>query len=301
MAGKTLRFLVVLALLTSATGYYANAKVRKMSLRKAISSKLVNLRALSRHTTGPNALKLEVTNNGNDTLSISIEPGLLFKPEDTTTQPLVTQGDEIFAINAHEKKELILDAYCGNSKAYCPKMNGNYTFVKQLDSNLVSILRYAKTNNVPYTLRQRAVWMFTNSHSLASVYAPEYPMISEDYIRYIGGKLKTKMPNVFVHHAIDSSGHGPMVRKGHERVFVNMSWRADQGYRNIHVTVYKEDGTVYKRVHNNVVSDKYGSAVVVPFTPLRDKPGKYIVRVHDDARNVLQEKTVQLGDDAEHY
>lgn len=295
-------FCVVICIVSLCTSSInADAKTRKVSLRKAISGKLVHIKAFSRGTTGQNALKLQLTNTGADTLLINVEPALLFKPEDTTTQPLVTQGDEVIALNAQQQKEVILDAYCGNSGASCPRMNGNYTFSRQLDTNLVGILRYAKSNSLPYELRQSAVWLFTNHHSLASVYAPYSPLAAENYIKYIAAKLKMKSPNAYIHYSIDSSGHGPMVRKGYERVYVNMSWDQTKAYRNVYVSVCKPDGTLYKRVENGFVTDTYGTTVVVPFSPLRDPPGTHIVMVHDDSRNILQQKTVELGGDVEQY
>ncbi|GAA4461320.1 hypothetical protein GCM10023093_05770 [Nemorincola caseinilytica] len=277
------------------TAYDAAAKNRKISLRKAIATRLVNVRAKARGGTGEKALILDVTSNSRDTLSINIEPALMFKPDDSTRQPLVTQGDEILVLNACEEKTIALDAYCGNSGAYCPKRGGRYTFSRQLDTTLVSVLRYAKSNDMPICLKQGAVWTFTNEHPLRSVYSPQYPVASENLIKYIAKKRKMDVPTYYSGYATDTSGQRPMVRRGEETLYVNMNWTAQQGSKKIYVSVYRADGTLHKRVENNIVSDKYGSAVVVRFDTRRDQAGKYIIRLHDDMNTTLQEKTVMLS------
>lgn len=281
--------------------YDGAAKTKTLSLRKAIAAKLVKIKASGLGSACCKALKLEVESSTRDTLNVQIEPGLFFKPDDSTRQPLVTQGDEILVLNSFEQKSVELYAFCGNSSASCPRKDDGYTFSRQLDTSLVSILRYAKNNKFPLWLSQHSVWMYTNNHTLRSVYMPSYPKESESLIKYIAERRKLPLPTFYIHHSIDSSGHGPMVRKGHERIYVKMNWSADKIYRNVYVTVYKPDGSIYKSVQNGIVSDKYGSAVIVPFSPLRDKPGKYIVRVHDDAKNILEEKTVELDGASDHY
>lgn len=278
-----------------------SAKTKTLTLRKAIAAKLVSIKASGLGSACCKALKLDAISNSRDTLYVQIEPGLFFKPDDSSRQALVTQGDEMMVLNSFEKKSVELYAFCGNSSANCPREGDGYTFSRQLDTGLVSILRYAKNNKFPLWLSQHSVWMYTNNHCLKSVYMPNYPKESESLIKYIAEKRRMSIPTFYIHHSIDSSGRGPMVRKGHERIYVKMNWSADKAYRNVYVTVYKPDGGIYKTVQNGIVSDKYGSAVVVPFTPLRDKPGKYIVRVHDDAKNVLQEKTVELNGPCEQY
>jgi hypothetical protein len=298
---KTICLKTTLVLCLCFTFHGGTAKTKTLSLRKAIAAKLVRIKANALGGISCKALKLDVSSDSKDTLYLQIEPGLFFKPDDDSRQPLVTQGDEVLVLNSCEQKSMELNAFCGNSSASCPERNDGYTFTRQLDTVLVSILRYAKRNNFPLWLSQHSVWMVTNNHSLRSVYMPEYQRESELLIKYIAEKRKLELPTFYIHHSIDSSGRGPVVRKGHERIFVKMNWSADKGYRNVYVTVYKPDGSIYKTVQNDIVSDKYGSAVVVPFTPLRDKPGKYIVRVHDDAKNILQEKTVELDGISEHY
>lgn len=273
-----------------------SARNKRLTLRNAMAKKLITVDAEGRGTTGVNALKLELTSNVEDTLTIVTESGLCFEPDDSTRQPLILLGEDIFVLNAHQKKTMNVTAFCGNSSARCPLRADKYTYKRQLDTNLVSILKYAKQNNVPPVLAQGAVWLFTNRHSLSSVYSPHFPVESEKFVAYVATRLKRKTPIFYRNYRIDSSGFGAMVRRNEEKVYTNITWNGTQGYRNVYVSVYRADGTLYKRVENNIVSDKSGSAVVVELSRPRDPAGVYFVRLHDDARNILQEKKVMIGD-----
>ncbi len=273
-----------------------SAKNKRLTLRNAMAKKLITVLAEGRGTTGENALKLELTSNVDDTLTIVTESGLYFKPGDSTRQPLILLGGDMFVLNAYEKKTTNVTAFCGNSSARCPLRADTYTYERQVDTNLVSILKYAKQNSVPPNLAQCAVWMFTNGHSLSSVYSPVHPIESEKFVAHIAAKMKKKIPIFYRNYRIDSSGFGAMVRRNEEKVYTNITWNGTQGYRNVYVSVYRSDGTIYKRVENNIVSDKSGSAVVVALSRPRDPAGVYFVRLHDDANNILQEKKVMIGD-----
>jgi len=288
---------IVLVFLLCLFAYNGHAKTRTFMIRVAMARKIIMVHATAKGTTGRNALRLEITNNTADTFSIKTESGLMFQCEDPMRQPLVLLGGDDLVLHAHEKKSIDVTAFCGNSRAYCPVAGANYNYTKQLDTNLVSILRYARSNDIPLNLAQAVVWTFTNGHPVSAIYTPQDPNVSKDFAKYVSAKLKRDMPHYFINYRIDSSGFGPMVRHGDERVFVNVNWRADQGYRNVYVSIYKADGTFYRRVENNIVIDKYGSTAVVEFFSARDPAGKYKVRVHDDANNTLQEEIVQLGAD----
>lgn len=272
-----------------------HAKTRKMSLRKAIAAKLIDIKASALGGISCKALRISAKNNTDDPLELQIEPGLMFKPDDPNTQPLVTLGDEVLALSSCEQKSVDLVAFCGNSGASCPRQNGRYTFERQLDTSLSSILRYTHGNNLPLWLSQSIVWMYTNNHSLNSVYDSEHPKESEDLIKYIAAKRKMKVPTFYMGYGIDLSGNSPVIRRGQERIYANMSWDDAKASRNVHVSVYKPDGTLYKRINSDIITDKNGSTVVVEFLAFRDPPGKYIIRVHDDANSTLQEKTIALG------
>lgn len=275
--------------------FSTSARTKKISLKTALSRKLVDLKALGRGTTGKNALHLQLASTVDDTMIIETESGLMFKPDDDSRQPLVTLGGDVIAMAPHQSVDINITAFCGNSSARCPLNGGGYTYLKPLDTTLAGILRYVRMNDIPLDLAQKVVWMFTNAHPLNSVYNPSLPVESQAFAGYVAKKLKQDMPLHFINYRIDNSGHGAMARTDDVKAFVNMAWKTGQGYRNTHVSVYKADGTMYKRIEGGVITDKMGSAVVVELYSKRDPPGTYKVRLHDDANNTIDEKIVSIG------
>lgn len=271
------------------------AKTKKMTLRTAIFKKFVRARAVATGTTGENAMQLSVANLGEDTLSITTESGLLFDSPDSTRQPLVLMGEDIIVLNACEERSVLIPAFCGNAPKNCPVRGMEYKYTRQLDTSLVSVLKYAKKNNISKSLVQNAVWMFTNRHPLRSVYDPSQPLQSEEFIAYLSKRLKMEVPKYYINYRLNTSGRAPMVRQGDARLLASMSWRHDQGYRNVYVSVYRADGSKYKSVENDFVTDTKGTTVVVELATVRDLAGTYKVRLHDDANNILQEKVVTIG------
>jgi hypothetical protein len=275
----------------------ADAKLKRITLRKAMKDKLVSIMPVATGGYCNKGLSLDITSTCSDTLSINIESGLEFRPKDSTVycQPLILQGDEVLVLNSEEKKNVLLQTYCGNSGARGPYKGLVYSYYKQQDTNLINVLRYGKANNLPPRLIQAAVWVFTNSHHIRSVYNHDNPIVSEEFVKYLAKVRKETVPTYYMEHSIADVPNRPVIRRGEEKVYVNVNWTVNEGYRNVYVSVYRPDGSKYKQV-GNIISDKYGSTAAVELNLLRDKKGQYIVRLHDDANNILQEKIVVLGD-----
>lgn len=291
-----LRVVLLLAgLLGILNPFSLSAKAKKFSLKTAMTRKLIDVKAFGRGTTGKDALKLQLASTTDDTIIIETESGMLFKPAEDDRQPLVLLGGDVFTMAPHQQLDVNVSAFCGNSSARCPLRGGAYSYLKSLDTSLAGILRYVRKNEIPLDLAQNVVWMFTNGHPLNSVYNPSLPMESQAFAGYVAKKLKQDMPLHFINYRIDNSGHGAMARTDDVKAYVNMAWKTGQGYRNVHVSVYRTDGSLYKKIEGGVVTDHLGSAVVVELYSKRDPPGTYKVRLHDDANNTIDEKEVRIS------
>ncbi len=295
MMTRILRIMITSILCISTVA--AAAKMKRITLRKAIKEKLISIMPVATGGYCNKGLSLDVKSTSRDTLSIKIESGLEFRPKDSSIgcQPLILQGDEVLVLNAEEQKNVQLQTYCGNSGASCPYKGLEYSYYKQQDTNLINVLRYGKNNNLAPRLIQAAVWVFTNNHPIHSAYTHDNPIVSEELVKYLAKVRKEPVPTYYMEQTIAAVPNRPVLRKGEDRVYVNVNWTVNQGYRNVYVSVYRPDGSKYKQV-GTIVSDKYGSTAAVELNLLRDKKGKYIVRLHDDANNILQEKSVVLGD-----
>lgn len=288
-----LQFILTLYLLFFAD--IAGAKVKVIPIRIAIGKKMITLRVFSNGRLQRKAMKMRLVNNVKDTIIIKTESGLMYKAPDDAHQPLVTLGEDLIPLTPCEVKEVDVTAFCGNAYAKCPVINAEYAFVRQLDTSLVTTLQYVQRNNLPLGLAQNLVWMYTNNFGIETLYDEWAPVESENFAQYVAKKMNIQPPGQFVNYRIDTSGVGPVIRRKDEKAFVNLRWKQSQVFRNVHVSVYKSDGSLYKRLDGGIVTDRDGSAVVVEFYSKRDPAGTYRVRLHDDANNTIDEKLVTIG------
>ncbi len=271
----------------------ASAAIR-ISLKKAMTSKVVTVVATSAGGYTDKCLTLNITNNSPSELNLDIDPALIFTPDDTSYQHLVVLGSESLALSPGQSKKIGLSAYCGKSYARCPAPDLSYHFWRQGDSNMIKTLIYVKQNNVEQSLAQRAVWTFTNGYCLNSIYFSGQPGPSERFAQYVASLRKVKLPDYFTEYQIDNTVGRPVLASGNAKTYVNMHW-PQEGYNHMYLTIYKANGDVYKRIEADQIIDKYGITVKVEFDPVRDPKGTYFVELRDDTRKVWDQKKVIVG------
>ncbi len=288
------RFLRIVFLLGYCSCYCSRVVANDISLKKAMNSKRITLNAISNGGASGKSIKLQLTNNTAEDITIDVDPALIFVPEDTVLQNLVLLGNETLVLKANSKSDVDLQTFCGKSYGHCPRKNVAYHYWKQGDSNMIKVLTYARQNNIAIPVIQRAVWTFTNGHCLNTVYLHEYIRMSEDLVKYMASLRKIRVPDIFMEYNTAESPNEAVLVPGDQKVYVNIHW-TDEGYRHMYLTVYKENGEIYKNIEADRVIDKYGYTVVVQFDPHRDPKGTYIVRLYDDARKVWNQKIVVVG------
>lgn len=258
-------------------------------------SKLISVRAVSLGGyLGNKNIQLELTNHTAKQLTVDIDPALIFKPDDTSYQDLVLVGNESLALGPCSSGTIKLEAFCGKSYAHAPIPNLNFIFRKQGDSNMVKMLVYAKTNKVPVSIVQRAVWTFTNNYCLNTVYGHRYSREGEEMVKYIAGLKKLKIPSYYSESKLEDASGRSVIVTGKEKKYATMHW-GNEGYRHMYLTILRENGSIYKRIEADQVIDKYGHTVIVEFNPRVDPAGIYTVQLHDEYNKVWDQKQVVLG------
>ena len=259
-------------------------------------NKMLTVVATSNGGYSGKCLKLSITNASPDAMTVYIDPAMIFIPDDTTYQNLVTLGNETIVLAPSETKNINLDSYCGKSYAHIPRAKLNYKFARQGDSQMIKTLSYVKENNVASSLAQCAVWMYTNGHCLSSVYRHDQTSASEKFVKYIADLRKMKMPVTFTELQFNNNLDQPvLLMNGETKVFVPLKWQSTDA-RNMYVTVLKENGDVYKRIYGNEEIDQYGHTVWVEFNSVNDTKGTYYVELKDDNK-IWDRKRVVVGYD----
>ncbi len=271
----------------------AFADMDKTTLKKGMASKKISVKTyFGRHEFHHN-LVFKITNNTPKTLTVNVDPGLIFVPDDTTCQNMVTLGNESIELEPGATQELIAANFCGKSYAHCPRTNMNFTYWKQGDTNMLKTLAYAYTEKITNTLIQRAVWMYTNGHCLSSVYDTYRPSESEKFVNYIAKQKHRELPELFNILSCNFEPGQPVIRETAGHIVVPARW-PNEGYRHMYVTVYKANGDVYKKIDADWVTDKNGTTVLVEFNAKRDVSGTYRIEARDNNNKIWFEKRLLI-------
>lgn len=143
------RHLHVLVLIGLCLSSQASAFSGKTTLRNALYTGLVTVHAKAgiQHY-NEKGLSLKIANTSKKTLELTIDPALVFRPDDTSYQDLVITGNISMTIEPGKSKNIDLQSYCAKSYARAPSGDIHFAYWKQADSNMIRVLDYAQRNRL---------------------------------------------------------------------------------------------------------------------------------------------------------
>ncbi|RYZ17147.1 MAG: hypothetical protein EOP49_50935, partial [Sphingobacteriales bacterium] len=125
------------------SGNFVFATASRTSLTNAIAQKMVTISSKASGKGYNNkGLSLNIENTTRKALEITIDPALIFRPDDTSYQDLILAGRVTTTIEAGKSRSLELQSYCGKSYARAPSGKLNFIFSKQADSNMIKTLDF---------------------------------------------------------------------------------------------------------------------------------------------------------------
>ena len=277
--------------------FHATADIPKITLAEAMKKNIISVDAISRGGYKGIGIQLDLKNQTARTYLVQIEPGMTFVPKDTNYQNLVLQGNEFFVMKGHQVKCMELQTYCGKSYARAPRRGLEYQFLKQEEGAMQNVLAYAKKYEIPNYVTQHAVWMFTNHHSLRSVYSYRSCDKSRNFVQYISGLLGIDVPEFYTKPIVDNTvPNNPVYQGTVDTLYVDIHWTHTPN-RNMHICVLNEAGSVMKEVKNKEHISSAGHTVVVPIGKEEYEKGTYFVRLYDDDNTTYAMKSVKLGEE----
>ena len=252
------------------------ADAKTLSLKRAIKSKAILVDAISNGGAMGKCLTLNLLNQLDEPLDITVDPGMIFVPSDTSFQNLVAVGGEVIALKPKERAPLSVQTFCGKSYAHGPVRGLQYNFWKQGDSIMIKVSNYITSHQLYNNIGQHAIWTLTNNHPISTIYSPAMVDESKEFISYIAKLRNIPEPEYYTHYELDNrpGAVSPIIYSSGKQ-YVDVSWKHDEGYRHMYVTIYKENGDVYKQVTGNEVIDEDGHVVNIVFDPTVDLPGTY--------------------------
>ncbi len=273
--------------------FVSRANDGPVALRKVLLNKKVTLQAISNGGYCGTCLHLKLVNNTQQDLEVLVDPGMIFTPEDSSFQPLIAWGDETIALAANATGELDLKTFCGKYDAHCPAKNIKYTYRKQADTGLLKTLAFTKNKDYRPYLVQTAVWVFTNNRNISTVYDCTNDAGSEQLVRFIARIKKLPLPKYYAQYQHFEVAGKSVIQKDSMKVIVPLSWSSDaEDY--MQVTVYDQNGKVYKKIEADRIIDKYGNTVLVQFLPNKDPKGRYTLEARDKHNKIWDHKEVEI-------
>jgi hypothetical protein len=226
-------------------------------------------------------------------LNIKIDDAVVFKPEDTMFQNLVGIGGELLAIGPKKNSSITLQTFCGKSYARCPSSGLKFTFLNQGDKALSSVAQFIKTHSLYNGIGQHAIWSLTNGHRLTSIYSPQSSDISKKLTQLVASAIGKKTPRFHTTHmplgtTFGQSVYNPTI----EKYYVDISWSTPKP-RNMHVSVYKENGDLFRNEGREMISGSVHK-IKVELDPKQVPEGVYYVKLWDDENTVYDLVEVEI-------
>lgn len=271
------------------------AAVSTMGLRQAMKSNAVIVEAFGNGGAIGKCLRLHLSNTTCKTLKIKIDPALVFNPVEDMYQNLALVGGDSVIIEPDKKVDINVQTFCAKAPASCPFRNLRYHFLQQGDSAMILTMKYIREHQLYNNLGQHAVWTFTNDHCINTIYDPKMPDVSQKLLEYVAKVRHLEVPKYYSFYEIQNRPGKRMIKDSTGKEIVEMRW-GNEGYRNMYVTVYREDGTVYKRNAGNEHCSADGRSFIVTFDSQKER-GIYYVELRDDHNRLWQYKDVSVGID----
>ena len=283
---KLLSFLLVLAL-----PFITQAKITNMNFSDAIRNKVIKLNAINfaGNYTGK-SVRLNMTNLKADSLNITVDLGVILKPDSPAFQPMVLAGEEQLVLAPRKKGDVEVYVFCGNAPSHCPAKNLHFTFDRVGNDTLLKVLRYIHDNKLYDYLGQRAVWSITNHHQLVDVYDADRDSLSKKLIETISMVTGREKPSYYRVNAENNVPGQPAYSSKTLKLVIPFEFLL-KASSIISVEVYDGKGFMMEQLIERKRFERGHHKFNVTFDSEPYGPGKYYVRLVDPEK-VLEEKKV---------
>jgi hypothetical protein len=251
---------------------------------------------ISATTTGKSfkgkALSLQVSNTTRERLQLTVEPALIFKPDEGGYQDLVLPSEEMLALAPGATATIEVQTFCGKASASAPGPKLSYKLWKQGDSNLIKVTQYIRRNNLYDYLGQQAVWVITDKSDLDGVIDPDRPKVSADLLALLVKLTGRQAPDVFRLYKLDTTAGQPVFTKRILKIVTKLEWRLEDKAA-ISLGIYNKTGDLVQGILDSKPMTRGIFRMMVQFEAENAPPGNYYLRLFKDEK-LWQEKVVTV-------
>ncbi len=176
------------------TFFSFNASKSSITIEQALKEKKIEIEILPTGTYSGNSINILVKNISNGPITIVMDPGTTFVPEDNGEQTLVTTQEQMLAIHKGESKNFMVFAYCTEASDRCPSTKSKFTISKSINPTLLKLANFIDSlKNQDDHLIQQSVWCVTDSESVSNIYSDDLKSSKalRNYICSITGQKDT--------------------------------------------------------------------------------------------------------------
>ena len=285
--GKAIGCILLLA------GLSSPASAIKTTLKEALKAKLVRLSGSANgQSFMSKGLTLRIENKSKERLELTIDPALVFKPDDTMSQDLMLAGHEQTTIAAGGSKEIELQSYCAKSYAHAPAKGMHFTYAKQADSNTIKVLDYIRQHGISNETAQHAVWVMTNKHGLGSVYDPAQDEASRKLIAFMAQVLHAELPAYYKQYSINTTPGRPVFERKALKIFALFQWELNNS-QPLTLAVYDATGKQIDLMFKDRLFKPGRYELTARFSSSSEPAGDYYIRLSTPGA-VLKETKVTV-------
>lgn len=264
-----------------------------LNLSKAIQQHIVTVEAVATGSSyNKQALKLTIENTGSLTYNLIMNPGVIFVGDSAGFQPLILAGEEKLFMTPLKKATITVQTFCADSRGLAPIKGLTYTYSKVAGDTLVKVIDFIHKNRMFNDLGQSAVWVFTNNHSLNSVYDGGNDFMSKKLLDYIVKVTNRPMPAYFVQSDINTTPGEEVYKPKTLKIFAKFEEELESP-RKLTLGVFNEQGEMIQSVFENRNYGKAGHRFRVEFEAKGVPAGKYYIRLKSEDV-VLRETMVEV-------
>ncbi len=155
--------------------FFSPAFGSSLKLNEASNSKKINVsihgNSASTHYLEP--IILELANLSNEPVSIAIENGDMFIPDDSAKQNIVVTSSYILALQAKEKKSVKVKGMCTEQSDGAGNDGTIYTFKSVNNDKLKKLADFIGGKKYQTSAGQYAVWSLMNNDDINSIYSSD--------------------------------------------------------------------------------------------------------------------------------
>lgn len=265
---------------------FTNKATESISLKDAVVKGFIKLNVTGLGGHSGECIEASFQNISSKKLSVRIDPGLVFKPEDPGMQDILVVKEQVIVLDKKALKKNNLLGFCCISHNRSPKKGTNFTLAKNVDPKLEDIAKHLNKNKYSEDAMQNAVWSVSDKQDVSEIYdeMPETVKPLKEEVCRLTGQTNSWF-NRQVNRTVNEEGY---IESEPTKIDGNLIIEIDKPTA-IYQTVYKENGEV-AWAPEKALDIKFTGKISMKFNiTIRGwAKGKYYVKITRHGKELLK-------------